>query len=522
MKIFYFFLILLLVISCKERKQDKIVVLPKNEITKDSYLPTIDSIIIASLKDSLVIIFYKKNKVFWTDKSNRKKFLEILNNVEKEGLFQKDFDLSRINTYESSIDSLSEASLVDYDILITRNLSRYIKKVSKGSLDPNSLYDNWDLKENSYNFQEMLLNFQKKDSFDIAVESVKPNHIVYKRLREALKIINTFPKDTFRNIELADKLVLNDSSGVLLEIKKKLMYWKDLKPMDSLTPIFDTKTELAIKKFQIRHGLAPDGVIGKGTLMALNFSKKQRKEQIIANMERWRWYPRKFENDYLIINIPDYSLTTVRNNDTIRACKVIVGKLKRRTPVLSSKLTHLILNPTWTVPPTILEKDIIPAIIKDSSYLSRKNIIAYDINNQVVKSDKWQVEKAKTYRYVQSSGTYNSLGLIKFIFHNKFTIYLHDTNTKSYFDKYNRALSSGCVRVQNPLELAEYLLDNPKHWSLKKIDRILKEEELKAIYFKKDIYIHIFYWTAWSKNGTLQFRDDLYNLDAELYQKLRN
>ncbi len=524
MKIISYFLIFFLLISCEERKQNSTIQAPNIEITKKSRIILIDSAKIAAIKDTLLLTFYNanNNKTFWVGDSIRKKILPLLNNVAQEGLFPKNFDLKKINSFEKNIDSLSDISIVDYDILLTQNLSRYIQKVSKGSLDPKSLYDNYDLKENEIDFQELLLNFQKKDSFAISVKLVRPKHIVYKRLKEALNILNTFPEEKFTRIEIEDKVVLNDTNLVLLPVKKKLIYWKDLLPLDSLTAIFDIETELAIKKFQMRHGLASDGVIGKGTIKALNFSKKDRKEQIIANMERWRWYPRKFEKEYLIVNIPDYSLNAIKNQDTIRTCKTIVGKFKRQTPVLSSKLTHLVINPTWMIPPTILEKDIIPAALRDSSYFHKKSIAVFDTNNEVVNIIDWKVENADSYRYVQSPGRHNALGLIKFMFPNKYMIYLHDTNSRSSFGRNIRALSSGCVRVQKPLELAEYLLDNPKKWSLKKINETLKKDEPKAVYFKKDIYIHILYWTAWSEKGSLQFRGDLYDLDSELYQKLSN
>ncbi|MDO9038720.1 MAG: L,D-transpeptidase family protein, partial [Lutibacter sp.] len=421
---------------------------------------------------------------------------------------------------EENLSNLSNSELADYDILLTENLSRYVQKVSKGNLNPNKLYSNWELKENKINYKQLLLNFQKKDSFEDAVNATSPNHIVYKRLKNALKIISALPKYDFKNTELKNKIVLNDTNDALIEVKKKLIYWKDLKPLDSINAIYDEATELAVKKFQVRHGLGLDGVIGGGTVQALNFSKEDRKKQIIANMERWRWYPREFEDDYFIINIPDYTLHVVKNDDTIRTHKVIIGRPSRKTPVLSSKLTHLIFNPTWTVPPTILKNDIVPAAARNRNYFSSKNITIYDSNNRVVSPWDWNASRSRSYRYVQSPGATNSLGLVKFMFPNRFTVYLHDTNTRGFFEKDIRALSSGCIRVQNPFELTEYLLDNPEKWNLEKIDQAINTGKTSQVQINKEVYIHILYWTAWSENGILQFRDDLYSLDLDLYKKL--
>lgn len=513
-----------LVFSCKERINPPIVQTPIVELPKKPIFFPIDTTELSDQKDSLLIAFYRNNnnKTFWLGDSIRKKIVLLLNDVASDGLFEEDFDLKKIISYEKSIDSLKDTVLVKYDLLLTKNLNKYIQKVAKGDLFPKSLYADWELKENDINWQELLLNFQKKDSFDFAVQSVKPSHKVYEQLREALRIINLFPEEKYVQLDIADKIVLNDSIEVIYNIKKKLIYWKDLKPTDSLTPIYDEEMELAVKKFQMRHGLAPDGVIGKATVLALNYSKNRRKEQIIANMERWRWYPRNFENEYLIINIPNYSMYAVKNNDTTKVCKVIVGKLKRKTPVLSSKLSYLVFNPTWTLPPTILKEDVIPAIKKDPNYLKRKKIKVYNKENQLIDSTNWKAEEAINYRYVQSIGRYNALGQVKFIFPNRFTIYLHDTNSRSYFDINKRALSSGCIRVEKPLELAEYLLDNSVKWNLKSINETIRKGKTKTLGFQNDIYIHIFYWTAWSENGALQFRDDLYGLDRELYKKLKD
>jgi len=225
-------------------------------------------------------------------------------------------------------------------------------------------------------------------------------------------------------------------------------------------------------------------------------------------------------NEYLIINIPDYRLSLVKNQDTLRTHKVIVGRAKRKTPVLSSKLAQAVFNPTWTVPPTILREDVIPAILKDRNYLAQTNIKLYDRNGNFVPASNWRLSNAKSYRYVQSPGTFNSLGMVKLTFPNRFSIYLHDTNHRDFFTKSERSLSSGCVRVDNPLELTEYLLDDAKNWDLEKITETLQSEKTKYINIKKEVNIHILYWTAWSEKNTLIFRDDIYNLDADLYDKL--
>jgi murein L,D-transpeptidase YcbB/YkuD len=513
---------LVFLLSCKEKEPPKKIFIPKIEITEEGKIIPIDTSRIANINDSSVIAFYNaiQNKTFWTANSNRKEIIAIFNNALDEGLFPKDFETQKINNFEENIKKLSESELVAYDLLLTENLSKYVKKVSKGSLNPSQIYSNWDLKENTINFNELLLNFQKEGSIKNASTTAAPNYIVYKKLKTALAILNKLPDYNFNKIEIDQKIVLNDTNSNIVEIKKILIYWKDLKPLDTLTEIYDEDTELAVKKFQMRHGLATDGVIGFGTVNALNHSKKDRIKQVIVNMERWRWYPRYFEPSYLIVNIPNYTLYAVNNSDTLRTHNVIIGKSTRKTPVLSSNLTHLIFNPTWTIPPTILKNDVIPAAKSNIEYFKNKNITIYNTNNQVVNPNNWDSKNARNYRYIQSPGTSNSLGLVKFMFPNRFSVYLHDTNSRGYFEKEIRALSSGCVRVQYPFELAEYLLNDAEKWNLEKINEAVNSKKTMQVNFKEKIPIHILYWTAWSENGTLQFRDDLYNYDVGIYEKL--
>jgi len=524
MKMLPAFFIFFLLISCQEKAPPKIVSTPKIVIVEKNKVFQIPDSRINKEKDSIVISFYKSNsnKTFWLENSSKKKLLFVLNSVSQEALFENDFDLIEIQNSEKNIETLLDSLLIEYDILLTKNLNRYIQKASKGTVNLNKTYSNWDLKDNKINIEELLQNFQKKDSFNFALKKIPPNHIVYKKLKSALEIINSYPDYTFNKTEIDHKIVLNDTNTAIIEIKKKLIYWKDLKALDSFTAIYDENTELAIKKFQMRHGLSTDGVIGIGTLQALNYSKEDRKKQIILNMERWRWFPRQFEPNYLIVNIPDYTMHVIHNNDTINSYKIIIGKAARKTPILSSKLSYLVFNPTWTIPPTILRNDIIPAIKRDTSYLSNKKITVYDVNNKEVSRRDWNATKAQKYRYVQSPGINNSLGLVKFIFPNRFSVYIHDTNSRGYFDKDIRALSSGCIRVQFPFQLAEYLLDDSEKWPLQKINDTIKTGETIQVSFDKETYIHILYWTAWSENGILQFRDDLYNCDPKLYHQLIN
>lgn len=514
------FLLVSVSFSCK--KDTKIVSVVKPVIQVEGKSVLIDSVLLNSYSNKILKDFYLYSgfKSVWQSKNDGEIILNQFLNSDSEGLNPADYGLKALQKYERKYDSLSDKQRAIYDILLTQNFQKYISHLSNGRLNPSHLYKNWDLKENPLDINKSIVLMLKSDSIAYKIKQLKPYHKIYKSLKKALKIINSFPNDNFKVIKVSRKIVLNDTNPSIIDIKKRLIYWKDMKPKDSISVIYDIEMNEALKKFQIRHGLAADGVIGKGTVEALNFSKRKRREQILANLERWKWFPKEMGKEYIIVNIPDYKLTLVKENVTVRTHKVIVGRNKRPTPVLSSNLTHVVLNPTWTVPPTILKEDVIPSISRNRSYLAQTNMKVFDGNGNEVSANDWNLSKAKSYRYVQSPGTFNSLGMVKLVFPNRFSVYLHDTNHRDFFGKQKRSLSSGCVRVEKPLELTEYLLGDKKNWNLEKITKTLQSEKTQHIKLKNKIEIHILYWTAWSENNSLIFRDDIYNLDADLYRKL--
>lgn len=523
----YLLLILLsFFVSCK-KEIPKLVATskPAIEVLKNGK-PTIpiDTSQIHKFRSESLTAFYQSNhnKTVWTSPDRRKTLISILGKAYEEGLDPDDYVVAKLKRYEEKINSLSDRNRAEYDLLLTSSLQKYISHLANGKMNPRKLYTNWDLAANKIDGNKTATKLLRSDSMAKQIELLKPNHIVYKSLKKALQIITDFPKDDFKRIEIAGLITQNDTNPALVEIKKRLIYWNDLKPKDSLSSVYDEETTESIRKFQNRHGLAIDGIIGPRTVESLNFSKRQRREQIIANLERWKWFPREMGNEHIIINIPDYRLTLIKNKDTLRTHRVIVGRPKRQTPVLSSKLTQVIFNPTWTVPPTIIREDLIPDVLRNRNYFTEMNIKIYDANGNIVSPNKWRLSRAYSYRYVQVPGIFNSLGMVKLVFPNRFSIYLHDTNHRDFFEKLNRSLSSGCVRVDNPLELTEYLLDDPVNWNLEKITATLQNEKTEYAMIRKKVAFHLLYWTAWSEKNALLFRDDIYSLDADLYNQLGN
>jgi murein L,D-transpeptidase YcbB/YkuD len=516
----FFFLSL---ISCKNTTSTDTISANKEEVIEISRPIPIEQF--ETLNDSLKLYYSKlNNHEIWFNKKNRQDLISEIKNSYKEGLNPDDYNLKKIEPLEKKRDSLKDNDAFEYDILLTTTFEKLALHLYKGKLNPKKLYNDWDLKTKTIALSSYLEKGITSKTLDKTFNEIKPQHFIYNQIKKSLLVLDKYPKYDFKKNKIDTKIEFHDTIDEIITIKHKLTYWKDYTRKDSITtPIYDTITFIAVKKFQARNGLKADGVIGNGTIKALNFSKEERKEQIIANLERWKWFPKDFGENYLITNLPDYQIAYVSKNDTIAKHNIVVGTPKRKTPVLTSKLSNLVFNPTWTVPPTIIKEDLTPSAKKNITYFERTRMTIYDSTGSKVTPEEWDSERARSYRYVQNSGYNNSLGLVKFNFPNRHLVYLHDTNHRDYFSREYRALSSGCVRIENPLDLSEKILNNEKKKLTKTdIDTIIKRKNIKTVPIQNEINVYFLYWTNWLDKDGLQFREDIYNLDKKLYRSLRS
>jgi murein L,D-transpeptidase YcbB/YkuD len=563
-KFYLVFIFLILIFWNKSILKYSIFKTAVYEFSPNNKSSVIDSTLILNTHNNLLIDFYRKNnfELVWNSKSDRDILIQEIANSENEGLEPKDYNQVTLINYEEKREALTDSLIINFDIALTLSAQKLISHLSNGKLNPKKLYRNWDLEEKKIPVNFILEEGLNNEKLKANLENCKPNHWVYKKLKSCLKLLKKYPVEkTIGLINLKEKIVPNTKNSYIPLVKKRLNYWGDLKEKDTiLSTFYNTKTQEAVKLFQARHGLKPDAIIGKSTIEALNYSRNQRIEQVIANLERWRWYTQNFEENYLLINIPDYSIVAVKNKDTLISQKIVVGRDTRMTPILDSKLSNINLNPNWTVPPTILREDIYPEAKKNHNIFKKKGLLIIDRNNEEINPKDWKINEAYLYKYVQKPSRNNSLGSMKINFPNRFSVYLHDTNHRDYFDYTFRSLSSGCVRLEKPLEMATYILNDSLKWPLQKIrdttdisyynklqrkkqleinlknskliaknpflkieNKPLPKPELKTIVIKiKDpISLHLWYWTAWETNGTLQFREDIYCLDSDLYTKLK-
>ncbi|MGM3176188.1 L,D-transpeptidase [Dickeya lacustris] len=352
------------------------------------------------------------------------------------------------------------------------------------------------------------------------VAALAPRHSQYTKMHNALKTLladnRAWPK-----LVLADSLRPGDNSEALLVLAEILQRSGLLKPESAaaVATHYDGELVEAVKRFQHAQGLQDDGVIGKRTRDWLNVPPQQRAALLALNIQRLRLVPDKV-NSGIVVNIPNYSLSFYQNGAEILASRVIVGQPKRKTPLMNTSLSNVVMNPPWNVPTTLTRQDIIPKVIQDPSYLQRHGYtVLSDWSDNAQSIDPamidWPTVSAGNfpYRLRQAPGQSNSLGRYKFNIPNTDAIYLHDTPNHNLFQKDIRALSSGCVRVNKASELAALLLQDAG-WNGARISSTIEQGNTTYVPVRQRIQVHFYYLTAWvAEDGKPQFRTDIYNYD---------
>ncbi len=235
------------------------------------------------------------------------------------------------------------------------------------------------------------------------------------------------------------------------------------------------------------------------------------------NLERWRWAPRELGDRYVLINVPNYAMQVIDGGRPALAMRVIVGATDTPTPLFSDEMTYIVFSPYWNIPESILREETLPRLVDDPDYLSRNNIEVVDTSGEILDAsgvDWSDVDTTEGLRFRQAPGEENALGLVKFIFPNHFNVYLHDTPTDSLFNKEKRTFSHGCIRIENPVALAEYVLQDKAQWTPERIRVAMNSKHEQAVKLRKPIPVHIGYWTAWvEEDGSVTYFDDPYGLD---------
>jgi len=309
---------------------------------------------------------------------------------------------------------------------------------------------------------------------------------------------------------------MRDRAVVVL--RQRLIASGDLDPAAGVSDVFDSYVEAGVRRFQARHGISASGVVREATVRALNVPAETRLRQLDNNLVRVRAMSGHLGERYIVVNIPAAQLEAIENETVASRHTAIVGKPDRPSPVLQAKIQEVNFNPTWTVPASIVKKDLIPRMQEEPEYLSRNKIHIYDQHGRELQSDNvnWQSNEATNYLFRQDPGQQNSMGSIRINMPNPHAVYMHDTPSKNLFGEDLRFHSSGCVRVQNVRELVTWLLRDTPGWPRQQVEAVIKSGQRIDARIAKPIPVYWVYITAWANpDGIVQFRDDVYGYDGE-------
>ena len=464
--------------------------------------------------------------------------VQAISQAHLEGLSPQDYHLSTIESLleeirhnQGTTTPIPVKNLVDLDLLLTDAFLLYASHLSAGRVNPETLRSEWFIKIRKADLVQILNLALAEGSIEAGLDSIRPKSAGYANLKKVFMKYNTLLENgDWPGLAEGPTMKKGDRGPRIAALRSRLAITGDLEYAEwHNAQFFDEVLEKSVLKFQYRNGLKQDALVGKATLAVLNVPLEERTNQIKLNMERWRWLPQDFGSRYLLVNIADFRLTAFANSSRVLSMPVVVGKKYRRTPVFSGKMTYMVVNPYWNIPPKIAGEDFLPRIKKNPDFFQEQGIRVYEsweerAREVDLKSLDWgQVtEDAFPYKLRQDPGPLNALGRIKFIFPNKYSVYLHDTPAKALFEKQKRTFSSGCIRISRPVELAVHLLGGHPHWTRERILQAMNGGETRLIWLPEPIDIQILYFTAWvDGEGMVHFRDDIYERDRQLDRALR-
>lgn len=457
---------------------------------------------------------------------NASVILSFLTQAETEGLDPRNYEVEQISALIAERDPRALARL---DTLLTFNLIKYIHDVSRGRIKPRDAEPLQFLETGNADFDAAADMEKVLAAPDLGayLAALPPAHRHYRNLKAALK--------TYRALEAAGGWPVipagptirpGDHDERMPAIIRRLSVTGDLDTASQLTVYYDPALKTSVARFQLRHGLTPDGVIGKNTFAALGLSISDAVKQIIINMTRWRWQAHALGAKYILINIANFDLTAVDGGVEVFSFPVIVGKFQHQTPIFSDRIRYVDINPYWNVPPSIAKNEDLPKLRRDPHYLMKRHIRLFsgwgaegrEIDSRTVDWHNVSEQRMAGFKLRQDPGPWNALGRIKFVFPNPYDVYLHDTPTQNLFSRTQRDFSHGCIRVSDPLGLAAFVLTaGTSVWTREEVRSIIEEGKRTVIRLPEPVPVHITYQTSWvDKNGIIYFNRDIYGRDGKL------
>ncbi len=395
------------------------------------------------------------------------------------------------------------------------NMKASIRRIKKKEDKKNKF--EWDYLKRRIDIKQFTKDSFANGNIANSLSRLQTNYIQHKKLKTILKKYRTIEANGgWGTVRYGGTLRYGADNQRVASIKKRLSYTDGF--TEENTTIYNSAMKRAVVKFQRRHGLKADGNIGKATIKKLNIPVSKKIAIIKLNIERHKWLPVSFPDKYLEINVPSFRLRLIKDGKTDYTTKVVVGKYKRPTPIFKDRLSSFVLNPYWRVPKSIIQRDYVHKLMLDPTYAQRQKIKITRNGVTIAPTDinwfEYDEDSKIPYSFTQSPSSRNALGRVKFLFPNRFAVYLHDTNHRSLFNRNYRAYSSGCVRVHKPFKLLSQLVKGDDRYSDKNIQKYLRSKENRHFALKDRLDIYINYLTAYvDDDGLLYFYPDIYGYD---------
>jgi murein L,D-transpeptidase YcbB/YkuD len=402
-------------------------------------------------------------------------------------------------------DMLPEKELAGLEFRFTSFFLKFFNRAYKGSVDPEKLQ--WHIPRKKLNVVDLLEELSDKDTTQL--QNWLPVSTHYIALKKKVLHFKSLQQSEWPTLSLGTRKVLKpgDTARIIKDFKQRLAILGDLETMDT-TSAYNEKFTSAVMSFQKRHGLNDDGIIGPAFMSAFNTPLEKKIEQMLINMERMRWMPEPKAGKRVVVNIPEFKLHVYQGAEDVLSMDVVVGKAANKTVIFSDRIKHVVFSPYWNLPQSIVRNEVLPGLKRDSTYLNRRQMeITGERNGLPVVR--------------QNPGPDNALGRVKFIFPNKYLIYLHDTPAKQLFQRTTRAFSHGCIRLGDPFALAANLLVDRPEWASQKIKAAMSANTELWVNIKDPVPVYITYFTSWvDTSGKLNFRKDIYGHDERLASHL--
>ena len=477
----------------------------------------------------VVMDFYMHRgyRAAWENDSDVIQLLKSLSDTQADGLDPADFHIDQLAATRASMQATTPtaAQRANFDIAATRTFITALLQLRRGKVDPSRLDIHWNFDPVGMDPRaDMNTFFAALDAHDVAraFAQAPPQEAVYGSLRQGLAQLRRIrDMGGWPKIAEGESLKPGMDSAAVAQLRARLTVGGYLAPQAKRRTDYDATVTAAVKKYQAEQYLGADGVAGATTLAALNVPVEARIDQVRVNMERARWLLYKLQGTFVIVDIAGYKVALYRDGKAIWRSRVQVGKPFRSTPVFQSEITYVTFNPTWTVPPTILVKDMLPKIQSNPGYLAANRIRVIDREGNVLDPSTVDWSNARGLTLRQDAGPDNSLGQVVIRFPNEYAIYLHDTPHRELFAKSVRATSSGCIRVENPLQLVELLFNDPVRWNSAGIQAQLANGKTENIRLPVKVPVLLAYWTVdLSNDGRVVFKPDVYGYDSAVLRGL--